>query len=125
MKKLYGRRLKNIRLQNGFTQNDIADMLGICRSTYTYYETGKSKPSVETLFTLSRFYKIPMEYFLDEASAAESCCNKWPAKKVEGIEKIRGLSQDERRVIAIIRYRGSEFAEKLLMKLESEEEIGA
>lgn len=123
MKKCCSERLKSIRLQNGFTQNDIAEMLGICRSAYTYYETGKIMPSVETLFNLSTFYKIPVEYFLKGIPDIEFQGNKRPAKKITAIEEVKGLSREERRVIAIIRYRGTEFTEKLLMLLEQEEEI--
>ena len=47
--------LKNIRKEHKLTQQDIANVLGIDRSTYAFYETGKTTPSVNTLYKL---YKV-------------------------------------------------------------------
>lgn len=41
--------LKKIRKQCALTQQQVADALKIERSTYTYYETGKTDPSISTL----------------------------------------------------------------------------
>ena len=40
-KLLLGMRLRKFRKENGYSQSHIANVLGIERSTYTYYETGK------------------------------------------------------------------------------------
>ena len=41
----------------------IARLLGVTRPTYTYYETGKTTPSVTDLYQLSRLYHRAMEEF--------------------------------------------------------------
>ena len=43
------------------TQEDIAKLLGISRSGYTYYETGKTVPSVEVLQKLSAIYNTTID----------------------------------------------------------------
>ena len=48
------------------TQQDVADLLGLERSSYTYYETGKTLPSVMLLKELARYYHISMDELLDE-----------------------------------------------------------
>lgn len=60
----FGQHLAEIRKNNHLTQEQIARQLQVNRSTYTYYETGK------TQFTLSRFVKVaeavgvpPLELF--------------------------------------------------------------
>ena len=40
--------LKYYRHECGLTQQQVADRLKIERSTYTYYETGKTKPDINT-----------------------------------------------------------------------------
>ena len=40
------------------TQQQVADRLRIERSTYTYYETGKTKPDIATLIKLAKIYNI-------------------------------------------------------------------
>ena len=37
-------RLKEIRREHNFTQLDLAEVLGIDRTAYTYYEMGKTQP---------------------------------------------------------------------------------
>ena len=47
-----GNLLKIYRKNSLLTQQQVADALNINRTTYTYYETGKTEPSIDTL---SRF----------------------------------------------------------------------
>lgn len=50
MSKAFGNHLRNLRKTNShYSQQNMADMLKISRSTYTYYETGKSEPGQENL----------------------------------------------------------------------------
>ena len=64
MKKLHGemlrealrQNLKKFRKEAHFSQEQIARQLGVNRATYTYYETGKTTPSVEDLYLLSQLY---------------------------------------------------------------------
>ena len=44
--------LKYYRHECGLTQQQVADRLKIERSTYTYYETGKTKPDINTLIKM-------------------------------------------------------------------------
>ncbi len=53
--------LKRIRKQYKMTQEDVAKLLGISRSGYTYYETGKTVPSVEVLQKLSAIYSTSID----------------------------------------------------------------
>lgn len=62
------RQLRIIRIQNGLTQQQIADVLGISRSTYCGYETGRRKPSISNLKRLCEFYHIPYETIMGKIS---------------------------------------------------------
>lgn len=46
--------LRAYRLQRGYTQQDVADRLGVTKSTYCGYETGKRKPDVAKIKELAR-----------------------------------------------------------------------
>ena len=50
--------LKYYRHECGLTQQQVADRLKIERSTYTYYETGKTKPDINTLIKIAKVYNI-------------------------------------------------------------------
>ena len=47
-------KLKDIRLEKGLTQRQIADYIGCAPSVYSRYETGDREPSIDTLIQLSR-----------------------------------------------------------------------
>ena len=63
------RQLKIIRNQNKLTQQQIADVLGISRSAYCGYETGRRSPDIDTLMILSEFYGISLEKFIGKIPA--------------------------------------------------------
>ena len=52
---MFNRRLKQLREINSLTQKQVADILGITRSSYAYYELGKSHPGIEGLKILASF----------------------------------------------------------------------
>lgn len=63
--------LKQIRLSCALTQKQVSDVLGIERSTYTCYETGKSTPPIETAKKLSKIFGVTLEeIFFDEKEQA-------------------------------------------------------
>ncbi len=57
--------LKRLRDRKGYTQKFIADKLGVCRSTYAYYEAGKVQPGLEKALIISKIYGITMEELLE------------------------------------------------------------
>ena len=59
----FGNELRRLRISCGLTQQAVADALHVNRATYTYYETGKTTPSVEDLYLLSQLYGRAMEEF--------------------------------------------------------------
>ena len=54
-------KLKELRKAHGYTQDDVASLLGVVRQTYSHYETGKRTPSSESLFKLAGFYNISVD----------------------------------------------------------------
>lgn len=58
--------LKNLRLQNHYTQAYIADKLGISRQGYCHYEYGHAIPNTDSLLILSELYNIPIESFMKQ-----------------------------------------------------------
>ena len=53
--------IKNIRESFGLTQDEIAKILNVERSTFTYYEIGKTRPDIFTLIRLVEYLQIPFE----------------------------------------------------------------
>lgn len=53
--------LVTLRGKHGLTQRQVAEALGVDRSTYTYYELGKRMPNIVVVYQLARFYQVPID----------------------------------------------------------------
>ena len=62
---MVNKRLKLLRKQNKLSQIQVADAIGVERSAYCSYETGRRNVSIETLLKIVEFYKIPIEVFFE------------------------------------------------------------
>lgn len=62
--KNFGQLLRNFRNINQLTQQQVADVLNIHRTTYTYYENGITEPSIDTLHKLIKILGISYDDIL-------------------------------------------------------------
>lgn len=58
--------INRARVARGFTQEHVANLLGISRATYNNIEAGKSKPNVEIIERLANILDVPVAEFFDE-----------------------------------------------------------
>lgn len=65
MMALLGQMLKKLRKDKSLTQQKLADILGIPRGTYAHYEIGKREPDNATLLLLANFFKVTVDYLLN------------------------------------------------------------
>lgn len=56
------KRLKEIRKEKKLKQQDIANMLGVERSTYTGWENGKNTIPLKHLIKICNYYKCSVDY---------------------------------------------------------------
>jgi len=61
---IISKKLRELREAHDLTQKQIARILKIDRSTYSYYELGKSYPPIPTLITLARMFNTTMDCLL-------------------------------------------------------------
>jgi len=50
--------IKKLRRERGLTQQKVADSLHIDRSTYAYYESGRTRVNIDVIVKLAHFYKV-------------------------------------------------------------------
>lgn len=60
-----GKKLKDLRMAANLTQDSLAEKMQISRVNYTRYETGKVRPSYETIIKLADFYDISLDEMFD------------------------------------------------------------
>jgi transcriptional regulator with XRE-family HTH domain len=56
--------IRNLRLDKGYTQKQIAEMLGISQNTYSQYEIGVLNYPVDVIIKLADFYGTTTDYLL-------------------------------------------------------------
>ena len=67
IKKLLGKRIRELRKLRNLTQEELAETLGIGVANISYIETGRFAPSVETLTKLSEAFNLPVyEFYMFE-----------------------------------------------------------
>lgn len=62
-------RLKDIRKARGFTQQQVADYIGISQNNYSYWESGKVRIDNESLIKLAQFFDVPVSLLFDNETA--------------------------------------------------------
>ena len=110
-------------MKSGYTQQQIADILNCSRSTYTYYETGKSSPDLPTLVKLAKILNVSVSDLLEEESGGSSLVAdvKNPARSKKNASHIYDLSADEMKLVGYFRAFNSEEKEELLRQLQEKE----
>lgn len=56
--------VKSLRLERGWSQQEVADRAGLNKMTISQYENGKRKPSFEVIEALAEIFHVDMNYLL-------------------------------------------------------------
>jgi transcriptional regulator with XRE-family HTH domain len=62
-------RLRELRIQKRLKQKEVADILGISQSAYSYWENGQVRIDNDSLKKLSEFYNATIDYLLGNTDA--------------------------------------------------------
>lgn len=84
----FGNRLKELRIQSGLTQKQLAEQIGITKSVVSFYELRERTPSPDILVKLASIFHVSTDYLL-------------------GLEKgrsldITGLDSDDEKVVRLM-----------------------
>lgn len=61
---MFDKRLKKLRLEQGWKQKDLAEKLGMATSTIGMYERGLRQPDTDTLTKFSILFNVSSDYLL-------------------------------------------------------------
>lgn len=98
----FAKRLKKIRKNCGFTQQQMADALSVHRTTYTYYELGRSNPPRDVLNKLVAIFDISYDDLLSDTATDHPNrvhCSELTAEP----DKLYNLSKEERGLLLAYR----------------------
>lgn len=71
MNTMFCKRLRMLRKELAKTQQDMAKILRVNRSTYGAYETGKIMPPADKLKVLSDIFHVSLDYLLGKSNVRE------------------------------------------------------
>lgn len=64
--------LKELRISMKKTQKEVADFLGVDRTTYVKYENGNTKPNLDNIKRLAEYFNVTTDYLLGKSDPPES-----------------------------------------------------
>lgn len=97
-------KMKALRERIGYTQNELAQKLGVSRSLICLWEQGYANISLKQLIKISYIYQVPLDYlfgFIDKPypeikyNYIKDIDLKYIGKKIREIRKKENLTQDK------------------------------
>ena len=61
---IFAERLKELRMEKGFSQPQLAKATGISPNAICYWENQKRVPSANAIITLAKFFNVSTDYLL-------------------------------------------------------------
>ena len=92
---LVGKRIKDMRLEKGMSQQELGDLIGVTKVSICGYENGTRTPSLETFCILAEIFETTTDYLLGrEVSVVTE----------DGNEYIGSVSKDDIDIIQELRH---------------------
>lgn len=123
----FGERLRKLRKNEDLTQEQIAKDLNIVRSTYAYYEIGRTYPDFSTLIRIAQLFNVSTDFLLlgyetkvpilhDDSSV------NYKYSDDNAIKDSFALSENEQKLLLLFRALGKDSQAIVLEKLSEEAE---
>jgi len=114
---IFSERLRKIRKASGMTQQEIADHLNMQRSTYAYYETGATEPSLKRLMNIAKEFTVSVDDLLCDVPADPMMVLRQDAAQArrtsDAVQRMRECDREERAFLSILRHLDTDRRKKL------------
>ena len=102
----FGKNITDYRKLCGLTQQQVADMLNLNRTTYTKYETGVSEPSIEIMKKIASIFGVDINALFD--------VHPFEMTFADSDMPLYSLSREEQELVGIYRMFSEEEREKVM-----------
>lgn len=97
--------LKRLREQEGISQQNLADIVGVTQQAVGKWENGKSEPDTAMLSKLASYFGTSIDYLLGrtdiknppETIAARQDGDKWTEEELDSIEQFKEFIRERRK----------------------------
>ena len=127
-KPIMSNKLKELRKNSALTQQDIAEVIGVDRSSYSYYENGKASPSFQVLIKIAKVFNVTLDYIVfgdDSKTVQPTAALSDNYSSYSKVDSFVNLSDSEKNLIMYSRLLDAdsqadlaEYAEKLVRSKE-------
>ena len=76
-------RLQKLRKEHGYSQEQLADELGVSRQAVSKWERGEASPDTDNLIALARLYSISVDNLLFDSSSEPAVIESMPTEEEE------------------------------------------
>lgn len=114
-------KLKELRKNSALTQKQIADVLGIDRSTYSYYENGKASPSLAVLMRIAKVFNVTLDYVIygDDSKTVQANVLSDSCSVYTKVDSFVNLSDTEKSLLMYSRLLDSDSVDDLVKYAEN------
>lgn len=63
---VFGKRLKELRIEKGLSQQKLGEVFGFCNQTVSFWESGSREPDLDTLVRIAHYFDVALEDLLEE-----------------------------------------------------------
>ena len=63
---IFGKRLKELRMERGLSQRKLGEQFNVCNQTISFWESGSREPDLDTLLAIAHYFDVPLENLLEE-----------------------------------------------------------
>ena len=91
-----GERLYDLRTKAGYSQEQLAELLGVSRQAVSRWEVGQGKPEIDNVVKLAQIYRVSVDYVLTGEQHVPS------VSEVEARPARRDLPREYRVAVSIV-----------------------
>ena len=74
-------RLLDLRRKAGYSQEQLADLLGVSRQAISKWEGAQGRPEVDNVVKLAQIYRVSTDFILTGSASVPSVCETAPAPR--------------------------------------------
>ena len=108
--------IQALRKGRGYTQKQLGEMLGLSTITIQNYESGRRKPDIDILHSISKVLEVDVALFFEDSKLAESLSRKVIVRSyIE--ECLLGMCSDIEKYISCIESEDTSLSKEKVEKL--------
>ena len=63
---IFGKRLKELRIEKGLSQQKLGEIFGFCNQTISFWESGSREPDLDTLVYIAHYFMVTVDFLLND-----------------------------------------------------------